>query len=162
MGARQVSTNKIQALRWGLVIQDGVCEFTLGFLDENADEITFTWRASRDIEKQQEHFNNLLQAALAYVMPPVIERIDTQLQAGKTVYIGPCRLTQQGILFERQGWFSSKQCTVPWERVKVELQNGEVIVCDRSTPKDKIGMPMRNTQNAPVLHFLASRATESP
>ena len=76
-------------------------------------------------------------------------KVDAILAGGRSFRIGPCLITSAGIQFETSSWFSSNPHSVPWDRVRVDLANGDLIVSDREMPRTKIAMPFKTTNNAP-------------
>jgi tetratricopeptide (TPR) repeat protein len=160
-GDRKVPVRKIQSMRWGAVTDQSGVEFVVGFMDDKADEVLFNWRTAKDLEAHQEHFGNLIKAAMMYVMPHVAERIQTRLQAGTPTFIGSCKLTKAGIEFEYSGWFTTKRVLVTWAHVEAKVANGQLIVLDRTTPKHHFKYEIRQVQNAVLLPFLADLLTET-
>ncbi|WP_116812895.1 tetratricopeptide repeat protein [Steroidobacter cummioxidans] len=154
-GDRNLPVTQIQALRWGALNDNGIVEFTVGFMDLNAEELLFSWKTATDIEANRTHFGKLLDAAISYVVPHVLERIDKQLKANKPLFVGACKLTKAGIEFERAGWFTNKRVHVPWTQIESKVVNGNVLVWDKLTPKNQIAFDMRLTQNAVLLPLLA-------
>jgi hypothetical protein len=147
------------ALRWGTLItrrQYGTptYDFLLSVKDGNDTEIRYGWQAWADIEKHEKNFNKLLDAALNYLFPVIVERIDRLLKAGEPVTIGPCSVTESGISFQTRGWFSNNQNTMPWGRLGINIANGDLTVFDKASPKTKTSMTLRTTDNATVLRFL--------
>ena len=79
--------------------------------------------------------------------------------AGNTIRIGPCSISEQGIKFETKGLFFTNTQFVPWQRVRLDVENGDLIVSDAATPKVRTEMSLRMIDNAPVLRFLAHLRT---
>jgi hypothetical protein len=160
VGSQNIPADKVTALRWGTLItrqSNGTptYDFLLAVKDGNGTEIRYNWRASHDIEKNEKYFNQLLDAALYYLFPVIVERIEGLLKAGKPVGIGPCSVTESGISFQTKGWLSNHQNTVPWERLGINIVNGDLTVFDKASEKTKTSMTLRTTDNATVLRFLA-------
>jgi tetratricopeptide (TPR) repeat protein len=160
LGSQNIPADKVTALRWGTFItrqSNGAptYDFLLAVKDGNGTEIRYSWQASRDIEKSEKYFNQLTAAALDYLFPVIVERIEGLLKAGKPVRIGPCSVTESGITFQTKGWFSNNENTVPWVRLGINIVNGDLTVFDKASEKTKTSMTLRTTDNATVLHFLA-------
>jgi Flp pilus assembly protein TadD len=160
-GDRKVPVSKIQSMRWGATTDQNGVDFVVGFMDDRADEVLFSWRTAKDLEAHQQHFGNLIKAAMMYVMPHVAERVQSRLQAGTPTFIGRCKLTKAGIEFEYSGWFTSKNVQVAWAHVETEIANGQLIVRDRTTPKHHVKYEIRQVQNAVLLPLLADLLTEN-
>jgi len=161
-----IPINDVASVRWGAIItrqQSGPTkyDYELTVTSSASCEASYTWSATVDIEKNQKHFENLIDAAIAYILPVVVGKVEAALAAGRSFGIGPCLATSAGIEFETPGWFLSKRHSLPWERVKVDIANGELIVSDRDVPKTKISMPLKTTNNAPVLEILAHSRQQS-
>ena len=133
-----------------------VYEFLLAATAEDGRSIQFSWNATQEIERHQKHFSDLINAALNYLFPVIVERIEARLKGGLSVRIGPCKLTRTGIAYETKGWFSNSACFVPWQRVRISIENGDVIVSDAQSRKSVITFPFLATKNAPVLNYLAN------
>ncbi len=58
-----------------------------------------SWKAGRDIEKQQDLFNEMVRAVMTYLLPTVLNRINAQLARGETVKIGDCTVSKTGVQF---------------------------------------------------------------
>ncbi len=159
-GSVTILTKDAKYVRWGTIAtrkQNGSTEYdyeiTVTAIDGRSAK--FSWSATSDIEKNLKHFESLMSAVMAYLFPKILERIQSFLAAGGSVEIGPCQVTSTGVQFTTSHWFSSELRSIPWERVMIEVKNGDLIVADRNVPKAKITIPFKNTNNAPVLQFLA-------
>lgn len=163
-GVRQGSTfiavENIRSIRWGILITgtqySQIYQFLMVCRDSAGNTTNFSWQSSNNIEEQQKHFTALIKAAVNYVVPKIYENIQAQLDAGKQVKIGPCVLSKSHLMFEKSGWFSSKQIAIPWSRVETQVSNGDLYVYDRSETSSRVSMTIRDTDNAVILQFLAS------
>lgn len=158
-GSVFIPVKDVASVRWGTIIarqQSGPprYDYELTVTGVSGREASYAWSATLDIEKSQKYFENLIDAAFAYLLPVVVDKVEAALAAGRSFAIGPCLVTSAGIQFETSGWFSSKPHSVRWERVRADMANGELIVSDRDMPKTKISMPFKTTNNAPVLRIL--------
>jgi tetratricopeptide (TPR) repeat protein len=162
-GVRQGSTfiaaDNIVAIRWGVVITgtqyQHIYQFLMVCRDNSGNETKFSWQSSNNIEEQQKHFGALIKAAVNYVVPKIFEKIQAQMDSGRVIKIGPCSLSKQGILFEKSGWFSSKQISIPWSRVETNMSNGALTLYDKADTKNQVAMEIRDTENAVILQFLS-------
>jgi len=159
-GEKFIRATDAVSMRWGVVITHQSIEvsheFLLVFTAEDNESIHFSWTVSKEIENSQKHFGNLINAALSYLFPHIVGRIEERLAGGLSVRIGPCSLSRTGVTYETKGWFSTTPHFVPWQKVCVSLENGELIVSDAQSPKARISFPFRTTNNAPVLMALAN------
>jgi tetratricopeptide (TPR) repeat protein len=158
-GDRFIATESICSMRWGIMVTGTqyaeVHEYILAFKNDGAREVVFSWKAHENHDKQQEHFNKLVQAAIAYIMPTIVSKVVAKIESGQELSIGTCKVMRGGVVFDTQGWIFSKTNIVPWGRVSTELQRGQLVVFDRAAPKTKTIMPLIKTENAMVLSFLS-------
>ena len=157
-----ISTEEVTTVRWGAMItreQSGekTYDFVIAIGAEDGTRIIFTWKTARDVDRHQKHFQDLINAALAYLFPSLIARIEKQLAKGHTLRVGPCKVTRSGVEFDVKGWIFSDTHLVPWNRVRVDLDNGEMVVKDVHSSKIKVTFSLRDTDNAPVLRVLVNR-----
>jgi hypothetical protein len=162
-GERYFPANTIVSARWGAFItRDGsvkTYDYLFAVKNDKGDEIKFTWKATAEIEKNQAYFNSFLDAAISYLLPSIIERLDNRLKSGNIIQIGPCTISEKGVQFETKGWIFSETQFVPWSRVRLDVDNGELIISDTAATKVRTQMSLRLIDNAPVLHFLAHLKT---
>lgn len=158
-GSRYFHVSTVASVRWGMIVtRESYVEsydFLLGVTNIDGVEIQFAWKTSAQLEKNQENFGNLVNAALNYLLPPVVEKINNRLKGGHTVQIGPCSVSERGVQFETKGWIFSDKHFIPWQQVKLDVENGELVVSDSTSRKARVQMSLRSIGNAPVLHFLA-------
>ena len=69
---------------------------------------TVAWRATDSLEKQRELFGQLTNAAFTYLLPSLASRIRQGLSIGQRFRIGTVTISEEGIWFEKKGWFTSK------------------------------------------------------
>lgn len=158
-GERFIAAAQVTSMRWGILVTGTqyaeVHEYILAFKDDGGREALFTWKAHENHDKQQAHFNKLVQAAINYIMPTIVSKVITKIERGEELQIGTCRVVKTGVIFETQGWIFSKTNIVPWARVGTELERGQLVVFDHDAPKTKTIMPLIKTENAMVLSFLS-------
>lgn len=160
-GVRQstkfIAANEVSSIRWGTVITgtqySQVHQHLLVCKDDYGNETTFSWKSTSDIKQGQELFSSLINAAINYIIPGIIEKLLSKINLGQRAMIGPCTLEKSGISFEKSGWFNSKTVNIPWARVETDMVNGMLIVSDRSSPKVSVEMSIRDTENAVLLHY---------
>jgi tetratricopeptide (TPR) repeat protein len=160
-GVRQGSTfipaDRLTSIRWGTLITGTQYSQTHQYLlvcrDSSGSETTFSWKSSSNLEQQQEHFSLLVNAAINYVIPSIVEKMLSRINSGQGAKIGPCTLSKGGLSFEKAGWFNSKTVGIPWARVKTDMVNGMLVVSDKSSPKMRTEMSIRDTENAVLLHY---------
>jgi len=160
-GERFIAAADVSVARWGAVVtreQSGSksYDFLLDLEAEDGQWITYSWKTSQEIERHHKHFQDLIGAALNYLLPTIIARAEKRLAAGYPLQIGPCKVTNGGVEFDVKGWVFTDRHTVPWHRVRVSLESGDVIVQDAQAPKTKISFSLRDTDNAPILQYLAN------
>ena len=159
MGNRLITTADVSTIRWGITVLNQRNAMSYDFLfSVGADDgrnILFQWQAHSNIKQQEENFQKLVNAAYNYLFPNLIERVQTRLSKGLSTLIGPCKLVEGGIIFETKGWIFASDHFVPWNRVLINLENGQVIVHDSRDHSKKIDFPLRETENAPLLPILA-------
>ena len=162
-GERYFPANTVVSIRWGAIItHEGSVksyDYLFAVKDNKGEEIRFAWKASTEIEKNQKYFSDFLDAALSYLAPSIVEKLDNRLKAGNIIQIGPCNITERGVQFETKGWVFSDTQFVPWQRVHLDVENGDLIVSDAASPKVRTEMSLRMIDNAPVLRFLAHLRT---
>ena len=117
-----------------------------------------TWTSS-DHTKQNELFEQLLNAAFHYVIPSVMEDLLLEIDIRKSlvnrpVQIGPVQVTQNGISFESKWLLFTKQNQVPWSRVDVVHHNGTATVVDKVSGNKSLPISLRDVPNAIMLRFL--------
>ncbi len=162
-GDRFFPANTLVSARWGIIVTRESHGKSYNYLfavkNKKGDEINFTWQATTDLEKNQGYFDNFISAAYSYLLPSIIESIDNRLNAGHSIQIGTCKVNGLGIQFETKGWGFTSTQFVPWQRVHFDVENGDLIVSDRASPKIKTAMSLRLIDNAPVLRFLVHLKT---
>lgn len=160
LGDHFISAAEVSAVRWGSIVTRGQTGTTYDFLMSigapDGRRVTYAWKTTQEAERHQKHFQDLINAALNYLYPSLIERINDRLAKGSPVHIGPCKVTNDGVQFDIKGWFFTNTHTVPWRRVSITIENGDMIVRDSHSPRTKISFALRDTDNAPALRFLAT------
>ncbi len=165
MGECFLAASKITSIRWGILITGyqhaPVYEFLMVFRDDDFQEAVFSWRSSSDLKKQEAHFNQLVEAAMNYIVPKIFLKVQNQLANGEHIRVGKCTMIREGVAFDAQGWFSNKKQIIPWQQVGTEMRNGILSVFDRTNPKMRIQTPLRESENAIILRIFASDAEKN-
>lgn len=160
MGDRFIATDDVSSIRWGAVVMGERSAPEYDFLfaagADDGRRVIFQWKVSTDLERQQEFFQNFINAALNYVFPALIKRAEKRLSTGLPMTIGPCKVMRSGLQFGVKGWFFTDEHFVSWHQVRTALENGEMIVFDASNPKKRIAFSLRDTDNAPLLRILVN------
>lgn len=148
----------VSTIRWGITVSRAgtvtthAYSFAVG--GKGAKVLLLSWSAYEKLDAQMALFNKFTNAAFAYLMPRIVEIIKKDLDDNQTVRIGVAPVSKDGITFTIEGWFSSKQETCPWRRLRSEIDNGEVVITDSSNSKCKISLPLITVDNAIPLHLL--------
>lgn len=158
MGDRFIGAGDIATIRWGVMLTGEraapTYDFLLAVSAEDGRRININWKSVRDVERQQEFFQGLITASLNYIFPSLVERVEKRLAAGRTITVGPCTISAQGLHFESKGWIFTDSHMVPWRRIRQSMDNGEITVRDIQVSKAKVTFPLRDTDNAPLLRAL--------
>jgi len=97
----------------------------------------------------------MINAVFAYALPPILQKIEADLDSDKSVVIGTCELNRFYVVIPA-GWFGTKLHKVPWPRVHTEVANGNMIISDRANSRIKIALPIQTTYNAVAIEFIAA------
>lgn len=150
---------EVQSLRWGIIHEgNGSHNYLFAAKSRRGREYMVTWTSS-DHTKQNELFEQLLNAAFHYVIPSVMEDLLLEIDIRKSlvnrpVQIGPVQVTQNGISFESKWLLFTKQNQVPWSRVDVVHHNGTATVVDKVSGNKSLPISLRDVPNAIMLRFL--------
>lgn len=159
-GERFLPVTHIRSIRWGIAVTGyqhaPTYEFLMAFRDDELSEVIFSWSSSNNLEQQEKHFQKLVEAALTYIVPSIVVKVQQQFERREQVRVGTCTMKREGVVFDTPGWFSAKTNLVPWSQVKTDLEMGRLSVYDCANPKTRITMPLREAENAVVLRFLSS------
>lgn len=146
--------NEIRSLRWGIRIEEnGSHNYLFAVKRKTGKEHLVTWTSSNRV-KQGELFQEIVNAALHYVIPSLIERFLLELNLGETLKVGPVQITRHGISFESKGLFFSRMNQVSWSKVDVVHHNGTAIVKDKFSGKQSLPISLRDVPNAIILGIL--------
>lgn len=161
---RLIHVDDVEGVRWGSTVTSNNYSkdysFTVAVSARGVKPIIFQWSISNrssDIEKQQSLHSSLIDALFAYILPSLHERTEARLRDGEAINIGPCVLTNDGILIKVRGWFSTSEETISWDRCSVSINNGEMTVKEDGSYKKKVTFSFKDTINAPLLLTLAGK-----
>jgi tetratricopeptide (TPR) repeat protein len=161
---RAIGVDEVEGIRWGVTVTSNSYNqeysFSAFVSANNVQPIIFQWSASSrssDIAKQRSLFNSLVVALFTYIMPSLVQRNDARLREGKSLNIGPCKVTNDGVIIKLTRWFSTIEEMIPWDRCSVSIENGRMNVKDDGSHRKNISFDFNNTINAPLLIGLANK-----
>ena len=148
-----VSADKVLRVEWG---RRGLLGNITRFF-RNKDEAVpivqlATWA-------QQKDFEEMIDAVLRILVPPLLEKLVQRLQAGQTVVVGPCTLSSAGVAF-CIGLLFQTDYMLPWRDVDTQRQSGNVYVFSRTNRNARVSMSAKDTGNAVVLPVLCATMRE--
>ena len=155
--AQFIPAEKVEALCWGASATRGQYSttylYSFRFIG-SGQTINVSWSGSKEGDKSKELFDKHVNALFSFILPHTESFVKNQLDRGGAIMIGGCRVTKANIQFETKGWFSSKSHSVPWNKLKVDLSNGELILCSIDNYSEKVSMPLMTTPNSFILYLL--------
>ena len=141
--------------------------FLVRFRGTDGRTVHFSWTVLDDwsggsdapigVERSQELFNHMVQAAIEYVLPNVLARIQSRIGRQESVKIGPYELTAEGVGVATRRWVIWSRRLVPWSRVDVQIKHGVVNVTDRQRKRVMGLCNIHETENVMVLNRLAEK-----
>lgn len=157
-GTKRLSISDVVSLCWGTVhIRDsnGVgAKFNVEIGGKDNSRLQLAWTTYDNVEKQLKLFKTMCDAAMNYLMPTIMERLQSELQEGKYLRIGTALCSQDGVHFTVEGWFNSKKFVCEWARLKADIDNGDLVLFDPAERKARHQMPLATTDNAIALFLL--------
>jgi hypothetical protein len=158
-GAAFIASKDLKGVRWGAIHSSTYgkqsAQFYLAVLSSDGAEITVDWSTSIDIDKSKNFYSQMIDAVFAYALPPILQKIEADLDSDKSVVIGTCELKCFYVVIPG-GWFGTKAHKVPWPRVHTEVADGKMIISDRANSRIKIALPIQTTYNAVAIDFIAA------
>jgi hypothetical protein len=158
-GAAFIASKDLKGVRWGAIHSSiygkPSVQFYLAVLSSDGAEIIVDWSTSIDIDKSKAFYSQMIDAVLAYVLPPILQKIEADLDSNKGLVIGTCEL-KRSYLIVPAGWFGMKLHEIPWTRVHTEVANGKMIISHRVDSRIKIALPIQTTYNAVAIDFIAA------
>lgn len=160
-GAKQLAIDAVRSLCCGTVyLRDANgtgAKFNMEIGGNDSSRLQLVWRSYNDLEKQVELFKTMSDAAMNYLMPQILERLNSELQGGGVLHIGTVMCSKTGIHFSVDGWFTSRQFVCPWARLSANLENGDLVIFDLTEKKARHQIPLATTDNAFALFLLINR-----
>jgi tetratricopeptide (TPR) repeat protein len=149
-GSRFIATQDIQSIRFG-VIGDGDKINSLYVFKSHYEEIIFQWNDYTGLSLDRAYLrrNAKLQTAIyQYIVPEIMKKSIVEME-NKQCRIGPCVLTFSGVLFNiKKFLLFSEECFVPWDLLEASIEEGELILMDKSETEKRVKMSIRDTDNA--------------
>jgi len=155
LGESSIPTDQVRRIRWGVLLRDGAALYGMVIGTSYANEIKIEWRATKNLEDQDRLFASLVEAAINYFMPRIIDHLKREMAAGNSIQIGSLRVSQGGVAIPVKSWFSTQIVIVPWTRVMTEIKNGVLFIGDRANAKARAQLELISVDNAIALHLLA-------
>lgn len=154
---RILPADAVTSMRWGISVKpEGGSLFhyyRMVLAGTTGPAMDIQWRAQPSKEGD-ELFNKLIKAAIVYIVPGCVARLNTELKRGVARRIGPARVTSEGVNLTIKGWFSDTAWTIRWHQLSTDLQNGMLIVRDKTNPKATVTMSLQDTDDAILLYFM--------
>jgi tetratricopeptide (TPR) repeat protein len=170
-GSRFCPAPSLTRLRWGITVTGYVGAEQYSYLFQATDDEGERFSASWSVPKSEEssstkHFNSIIQAALTYLVGPILEKIQKNLDEGYSQTIGPWTLTSAGISYRTDGLLFVTEHFLSWQDLSTEIQNGQIVVSRTSPSANRTFASIRDTDNAVLLPILSQimkeRATKPP
>jgi len=162
-GDSTIPVEDVRAIRFGIVGKHEAggpaLSFNMDVIGKDERRLSISWTAYKDLEKQEALFRSLQDAAISYLMPPILEHLDRTMESGHPIHVGTATCDKRGVLFRIEGWFSSRQVVCPWSRLKVSLQGGRLTLSDPTERKAVHELPLATIDNALALYFLIKKYT---
>jgi len=117
-------------------------------------------RLLRNEEQARQDFNRILDALLNQVAPTLIQRLAENVISGKSLQIGECRLTSQGIFITTGALMWKKATLVSFSDLKFYTYSGKIHVASVKDNKINTSMSIRDTWNATLLEYIAKAVAE--
>jgi tetratricopeptide (TPR) repeat protein len=179
-----MSTAEIEAIRWGVFVQTtngietahlfllevrstrlrlpvnwgkrGILAVAKGLFRKPGAVVSIAELSSRD---QEVYFQEMIDAAVHHLLPPLMAKLLARLQAGQEVIIGPCTLSDGGIRF-RTGRIFKKDHLVQWKDAITDTGSGYIFVSSRTDGKAQVSMSAMDTENAVILPIICAAMRE--
>lgn len=160
-GSTSIPVKEIETIRWGISVSrpngKETYAFSMAVGGRGSTVARLAWSTSGNIQAQEGLFTKFVDAAFAYLIPTVMEKLNMELNRGSTIHVGPAVVSKSGITFTIEGWFSNKRELCPWHRLNAHLSNGDLVISDSANSKASISMPLKDTDNAFVLYLMIKK-----
>lgn len=164
--ADSATPKDVFGVRWGATfsrVASGVqINQEIAFWVDPGREIRFTLqdvRTSATETRTEQRFKAMISAALNYVVPVLVDRLEAYLKSGQSLQIGPCRLTREGAAYETRGLIFSKENFVAWRDMHTDMRSGSVHIASRSGVAKPITLDMRTQYNAAMVPLIKAAMT---
>ncbi len=130
--------------------------FRLSFISNDNKKVEYKWNSSLEkIEENEKHYKKLISATLIYIAPNLLKTTIKSMEDGATIQMGPCLLSNDGISFEKTGWFFTKKHFIEWYHVKTKVEDGILSIYDRRSPSISINITIATTENSFLVSFIS-------
>ena len=157
-GEKFIKATDAETIKWGITITNSsgykTYEFKISVGGKGSYTINVNWKSSSDIKRQDEHFEQCVSAIFAYLLPNVLEKIQGDINSGRSVNIGGIPVNKGGITLKVQGWFSIKELHCPWRSLQSEIKNGSAVITSSVNSKAEASLSLAGVDNAWILHIL--------
>lgn len=159
-GSQMLQCEEIESLRWGIertTPNPSTWRLQAAFGGGAGKEIVISWNASEsNFEKQKELWGLIVQAAVNYYLDGALSKFKHKLKYGLKIPVGGVLVADAGVEFEIKGLIFTRRHFSPWSNLHAEIQNGAVVLQDRTERKAAVELPMGTTYNAVLLHMLCA------
>lgn len=165
-GRDEATHHDVFGVRWGATfsrVTNGVqIDQEIAFWIDPGREIRFALRDVRTSTAEtrtEQRFKEMIGAALNYIVPTLIERLEKHIRSGNALQVGPCRFTRDGAAYETRGLIFSKDNLVSWRDMHTDMRNGAVHIASRSGSAKPITLDMRTHYNAAMIPLIKAAMT---
>jgi len=155
-----IPAEKIESLCWGSTVTRSQNQTTYIYRFEfngggQTIKVSFSGSEKNDFSNQIS--KKYVDAIFNFIFSNAVDFVKKQLENGKTLIIGNCKVSKSDLRFETKGWFGNKLHVVPWSKLKATLENGELVINSIDNYSDKISMAISSTPNAFILFTLINK-----
>jgi len=154
-GGIRIDEKEVRALRWGIAIVSNnprTAEFSVGISNLYGREIIVSWRSS-DIENQRKHWEKIINGVFEYLFDSAYEAFKASMNKAGQITLGGVDMNGRGATFTYDGWFSKKSHFAPWSQIRVEIDNGDLVLQDKAEQKAVARISLASNWNAVVLKY---------
>ena len=176
----EVSASDVESIRWGIYVRTvngvesehsfslvvrgsqtqvsvewgkrGIISGVRSLFRKKVEAVPVVEMSSAD---QDVYFRKMIDAAIHYLIPPLVSKLAQRLRGGVSLGIGPCMLTQTGVAF-RTGLIFRKDRLVAWHDAETQMQNGQIVIFSKSNRGNTISMSAKDTDNGVILPILCA------
>lgn len=165
-GSEHSAPDDVNGVRWGTTLSrvpNGLqVEQEIAFWVAPGREIRFYLRDARTSTAEtgtELRFRKMVGAALHYIVPSLVERLLQYIRSGKTLKVGPCNFTSEGVAYVTRRFIFSKDNFVPWRDMCTSLSNGQVHIASKRGAANPIAVDLRAHYNASMIPLLKAAIT---